>query len=140
MLVANMCYIKCFDWMIFLVTDCFRLSCQSQRRESNPQPPHYECGALPIEATPAGFHILHLYHLAPKMLKGANENIAPIYGRVCQEYWMRHPAFSYLSDFLDFPDVPLPSDAPFLAFPEDLSSEPDFESEFDFLSAFAPFL
>jgi hypothetical protein len=24
---------------------------QSQRRESNPQPPHYECGALPIEAT-----------------------------------------------------------------------------------------
>ena len=27
------------------------LPCQSQRRESNPQPPHYECGALPIEAT-----------------------------------------------------------------------------------------
>src|SRR5690606_26199747 len=24
---------------------------ESQRRESNPQPPHYECGALPIEAT-----------------------------------------------------------------------------------------
>ncbi len=24
---------------------------QSQRWESNPQPPHYECGALPIEAT-----------------------------------------------------------------------------------------
>ena len=24
---------------------------QSQRGESNPQPPHYECGALPIEAT-----------------------------------------------------------------------------------------
>ena len=24
---------------------------KSQRRESNPQPPHYECGALPIEAT-----------------------------------------------------------------------------------------
>ena len=27
---------------------------QSQRWESNPQPPHYECGALPIEATLAG--------------------------------------------------------------------------------------
>jgi hypothetical protein len=24
---------------------------KSQRWESNPQPPHYECGALPIEAT-----------------------------------------------------------------------------------------
>ena len=24
---------------------------ESQRWESNPQPPHYECGALPIEAT-----------------------------------------------------------------------------------------
>lgn len=24
---------------------------ESQRGESNPQPPHYECGALPIEAT-----------------------------------------------------------------------------------------
>ena len=23
---------------------------KSQPRESNPQPPHYECGALPIEA------------------------------------------------------------------------------------------
>ena len=29
-------------------TNCSR---KSQRRESNPQPPHYECGALPIEAT-----------------------------------------------------------------------------------------
>lgn len=28
-----------------------RASEKSQRRESNPQPPHYECGALPIEAT-----------------------------------------------------------------------------------------
>ena len=28
---------------------------KSQRWESNPQPPHYECGALPIEATLAGF-------------------------------------------------------------------------------------
>ena len=27
---------------------------ESQRWESNPQPPHYECGALPIEATLAG--------------------------------------------------------------------------------------
>ncbi len=27
----------------------------SRRGESNPQPPHYECGALPIEATPAKF-------------------------------------------------------------------------------------
>ena len=27
------------------------LSDESQRGESNPQPPHYECGALPIEAT-----------------------------------------------------------------------------------------
>lgn len=26
---------------------------KSHRRESNPQPPHYECGALPIEATVA---------------------------------------------------------------------------------------
>ncbi len=25
--------------------------CKSQRGELNPQPPHYECGALPIEAT-----------------------------------------------------------------------------------------
>ena len=41
-----------------------RLSTKSQRWESNPQPPHYECGALPIEATLASvsnwsFH-LHL--------------------------------------------------------------------------------
>ncbi len=28
---------------------------ESQRGESNPQPPHYECGALPIEATLAKF-------------------------------------------------------------------------------------
>ena len=28
---------------------------KSQRWESNPQPPHYECGALPIEATLAFF-------------------------------------------------------------------------------------
>ncbi len=31
---------------------------KSQRRESNPQPPHYECGALPIEATLAESQIL----------------------------------------------------------------------------------
>ena len=68
------------------------LPCQSQRRESNPQPPHYECGALPIEATPAGFRILYLYHLAPKMLKGENENIAPIYGRVCRAARLQQPA------------------------------------------------
>src|SRR3954469_42171 len=37
---------------------CRRIACggpfaarKGQRWESNPQPPHYECGALPIEAT-----------------------------------------------------------------------------------------
>ncbi len=30
---------------------CCKMKKKSQRWESNPQPPHYECGALPIEAT-----------------------------------------------------------------------------------------
>ena len=34
----------------------------SQPRESNPQPPHYECGALPIEAR------LACVELTPKVL------------------------------------------------------------------------
>ena len=37
--------------MIVGAKACFEYELQSQRRESNPQPPHYECGALPIEAT-----------------------------------------------------------------------------------------
>ena len=34
----------------------FFIIIKSQRRESDPQPPHYECGALPIEATLASLY------------------------------------------------------------------------------------
>ena len=35
----------------------FEMPQKSHRWESNPQPPHYECGALPIKATAAiGFY------------------------------------------------------------------------------------
>jgi hypothetical protein len=34
---------------------------ESQRSESNRQPPHYECGALPIEATLASFFARFYY-------------------------------------------------------------------------------
>ena|SRR5436190_4309457 len=39
---------------------CTSLLSKSQRWESNPQPPHYECGALPIEATLAFFPLRRL--------------------------------------------------------------------------------
>ena len=47
---------------------------QSQRRESNPQPPHYECGALPIEATLAKGLTLNRTGL------GSGENLPPNQG------------------------------------------------------------
>jgi hypothetical protein len=50
----------------------------SQRWESNPQPPHYECGALPIEATLASF-ILTTSYVVFRLAAGKNEttNLPP---------------------------------------------------------------
>jgi hypothetical protein len=43
---------------------------KSQRWESNPQPPHYECGALPIEATLASGLNSGFYDKSPPATRG----------------------------------------------------------------------
>src|SRR6185369_5785927 len=52
---------------------------KGQRWESNPQPPHYECGALPIEATLAFFP-----PLAKMRLGGHLPVIELAYGRLAE--------------------------------------------------------